>query len=163
MLNSIDVNVESFLSKISFGFGEDACWTWMASTRNGYGRMRLSEQNRTVTAHRFSWEIYNEEIPEGMLVCHHCDNPPCVNPNHLFLGTQVDNVQDMIEKGRGSDNSGEMNGRAKLSRKDIDRIRELYKTTDTSYWELSMWFGVGETQIGRIIRGEHWTNCFIGE
>lgn len=78
---------------------ESGCWEW-SGTRNsgGYGDIRVD--CRTTKAHRYSWEIHNGPIPAGMLVCHKCDNPPCVNPSHLFLGTARDNVNDMIKKGR---------------------------------------------------------------
>lgn len=77
------------------------CWTWTASrTRHGYGRIGLGH-DRVETAHRVSWMLANGPIPEGVFVCHRCDNPPCVRPDHLFLGTALDNIRDMIAKGRG--------------------------------------------------------------
>ncbi len=80
------------------------CWEWRASTRRGYGLFKY--KGKTTSAHRFSWELYNNKIPDGLLVLHKCDNPPCCNPDHLFLGTQKDNVIDMHNKGRGVDNRG---------------------------------------------------------
>ena len=75
------------------------CWLWTAHTADfGYGRMHIV--GGPARTHRISWELHNGPIPAGMLVLHHCDNPPCVNPAHLFLGTAGDNMRDMVAKGR---------------------------------------------------------------
>lgn len=77
----------------------DSCWEWQRGTNSkGYGAVKI--QNKTYSAHRVSWTLFNGDIPEGMFVCHHCDNPKCVNPEHLFIGTQKDNMQDKCKKGR---------------------------------------------------------------
>jgi HNH endonuclease len=76
------------------------CWGWRGATfRFGYGKVKLWDGTRT-TAHRVSYQIHYGPIPDGMFVCHHCDNPPCTNPEHLFLGTGADNNRDMAKKGR---------------------------------------------------------------
>jgi hypothetical protein len=111
-------------------------------------------------AHRFAYELLVGPIPDGMFVCHHCDNPPCVNPKHLFLGTQLDNMRDKVAKGRhhapGPTNpaKGGDNGRAVLTQQDVDRLRSLEGTTSIS--ALSREFGIGRTQVGRILRRESW-------
>lgn len=77
---------------------QNGCWEWTRGTRNGYGV--VSFQGSNVPAHRASWIAKNGAIPSGLVVCHRCDNPPCVNPDHLFLGTSTDNNRDMLAKGR---------------------------------------------------------------
>ncbi|MEY9995875.1 hypothetical protein ABIE67_007907 [Streptomyces sp. V4I8] len=77
------------------------CWTWTGGHSNdGYGRFFISEGEGNVAAHRFSYQLHNGEIPDGLIICHRCDNPPCVRPDHLFVGTHLDNVRDMFSKGR---------------------------------------------------------------
>ena len=88
---------DRFGTKVQSGSG---CWEWTGTrTKRGYGQLGVS--GKTKWAHRVSWEINNGPIPDGLFVCHHCDNPPCVRPSHLFLGTHQDNMRDMAEKGRG--------------------------------------------------------------
>ena len=88
-----------FLKKIR---KTNECWIWTAALdKDGYGVFRYKNKEKyKYKAHRFSYEFFIGEIPKGKLVCHTCDNPPCVNPYHLFLGTRKDNTQDMLKKGR---------------------------------------------------------------
>ncbi len=89
-----------FWSKVDRSGGPDACWPWLASCfDNGYGQFKVGIQNRK--AHRVAWELVNGSIPKGMLMMHaECDNPPCCNPAHLKPGTNAENSQDMVSKGR---------------------------------------------------------------
>ena len=88
-----------FWAKVDKGDGA-GCWLWTGKTnRDGYGV--LTRQRKGWFAHRYSWTLANGDIPDGMMACHTCDNPPCIRPDHLFLGTRADNLRDMRAKGRG--------------------------------------------------------------
>lgn len=91
-------DIQRFWSKVAITDNPDDCWLWTAGTVTGYGSFGF--QGRMRIASRVAWEITNSEIPAGMKVLHTCDNPLCVNPKHLFLGTQLDNMRDMVRKGR---------------------------------------------------------------
>lgn len=93
---------EKFWSRVLKGDKEEDCWAWTGGiiAKKVYGGMPDVKLTGEVYAHRYSWKLHNGPIPEGMFVLHHCDNPPCVNPAHLFLGTQADNVHDMMKKKR---------------------------------------------------------------
>lgn len=100
---------------------ESGCWVWMrAIDKNGYGIHYF--KNKKYFAHRKSYELFNGKIPENMLICHKCDNPSCVNPNHLFFGTAKDNAQDALKKKRNF--VGSKNSRAILNENDVIEIRK---------------------------------------
>jgi len=114
--------VERFLSKVEFSDAE--CWVWRgARNEAGYGLFD------NMGAHRASYELLVGEIPEGLLVCHRCDNPWCVNPRHLFLGSQKDNLRDMVEKGRSA--RGIQNSRSKLSEAEVLELRRRYEAGES--------------------------------
>lgn len=138
--------MDRFYSKVSIE--PNGCHLWTAAKfRRGYGSFKLG--GKQVKAHRLAWEWANGAIPEGMMVCHSCDTPACVNPAHLFLGTHADNMRDVAEKGR---RAGTANHRAKLSAPDVQEI----KRSSLPSAELERIFDVSQPTISRIRRGPSW-------
>jgi hypothetical protein len=144
---------ERFWKKVEV-LGPDECWQWTASkARGGYGQFCF--QKRPERAHRISYEITNGPIPPGLCVCHKCDDPGCCNPNHLFLGTNAENMTDKVEKGRQARVQGSDQGSSKLTEVDIPLIVAAYESGLTLA-EVGVMFGVrGETVRG-ILRGDEW-------
>jgi len=99
------------------------CWGWKGRKDCGYGVLQYTHEKKSFRAHRASYIIHKGEIPEGMFVCHHCDNPPCTNPDHLFLGSNIDNIMDCVSKGRNA--RGERNGHSKITTEEAVLIRLL--------------------------------------
>jgi hypothetical protein len=138
-----------------------SCWIWKSSIRkSGYGKFRLYEGQicvKHLSAHRFSWELHNGSIPSGMLVCHKCDNPVCVRPDHLFLGTPKDNVVDMIRKGRQKYPAGEQAGQAKLDSAQVLDIRDRFKRGETGK-ALAEEYRVSRAEVSRIVNNKRWVS-----
>lgn len=142
---------------------EHGCWTWTATrARFGYGQIASGGRGgHMLRAHRVSWELHNGPIPDGLWVLHKCDNPACVRPDHLFLGTHADNMRDCIAKGRhrGATHRetylGERNGRSKLT---ADQVRELRlrRNDGESMRALARRFGVSKPSVQAIVRRDHW-------
>lgn len=117
---------------------------------NGY--VQTYTRGRRFLAHRLVWEECFGPIPPGQCVCHHCDNPPCVNPEHLFLGTQADNLKDMDKKGRRARLSGEEASRRKLSNEQVEAIRRAPGTTRS----IAAQFGISNGQVSKIRNRKQW-------
>jgi hypothetical protein len=163
----------------------DGCWLWTGGLVSGYGSLRVGGRLR-IKAHRASWWIHNGgDVPSSTtFVCHHCDNPPCVRPDHLFLGTAADNMQDAANKSRmaagprhgsklhpervprgdrhgwvvhpESRPKGELNGRAILSVDQVSEIRTLYAAGGRTIRDLGSEFGVSKSTVHFIVSGQTW-------
>lgn len=121
-----------------------------------YGYLGNTMRQGTEKAHRVSYELHFGKIPKGLCVCHRCDNPPCVNPAHLFLGTIADNNADRESKGRGSDKRGIKNPKAKLNYKLACKIRKQY-AGGLSQQKIADRFEIAQAHVSRIIRGKLWS------
>jgi hypothetical protein len=133
---------------------ERGCWEW-TGTRFSQGYGRIAYLNRSLKAHRVAYELFVGPIPEGKLVCHACDNPPCVNPEHLFLGTDLENLQDAARKGR-KDHKGEKNSRVKITEFIVKQIREDYAVGDIMQQDLADKYGVTQMTISNIVTRRTW-------
>mgnify|MGYP003635175455 CR=1 FL=1 len=142
--------MKRFWDKVNRTSDPSQCWEWNAyASKGGYGQFKLSK--KSYRSHRLAYELCFGPIPPKMCVCHKCDNVKCCNPSHLFLGTQLDNVKDMMKKGRAA--VGEGNGKSKLTNIQVNQIKDLLKSGLT-YREIGANFGVTRQNIGSIARGE---------
>lgn len=145
--------IERFHQK--YEINESDCWIWTGGTRpNSKGvpyPRHWTDDLKSIGAHRFSFELVHGAIPQGMYVCHKCDTPLCVNPDHLFLGSHQDNMRDMVVKQRSFVGRGEdKKGRAKLTNQQADQIRNM----SMSHSKIAAMFGVSVSTIVRIKRKE---------
>jgi hypothetical protein len=136
-----------------FAETESGCWQWTAC-RNKYGYGQVGYQYSTHTAHRFSWQIYRGEITDGKHVLHRCDNPACVNPAHLYLGSHQDNMLDRDARGRRRAPSGERNGNSKLREDQVRRIREDDRPTS----EIAEEYGIVQGVVRAIKTKRAWAH-----
>jgi len=132
------------------------CWLWIGGKRSRYGLFTI-EGDREQSAHRFSWEYFNnKKVPKGMCVLHRCDKGLCVNPKHLFIGTHLDNMRDMVRKGRKNPVYGEKHHRAKLKEWQVKEIRESYIPRVVTRVYLSKKYGVSVSVVYRIVSRKGW-------
>lgn len=162
-----DLLAARFWPKVQFG---PDCWEWQANRLPaGYGQVKI--EGRSYGAHRIAWQLTNGPIPDGKSVLHRCDNPPCVRPDHLFIGTQSDNIKDAFAKGRASAPGGgyrgehppesvargSHHGRSKLTE---DKVREI-RSLAAEGWtlaRLSERYGVRMSTLSYVIRRETWAH-----
>ena len=148
--------IEKFWALVSIG-RDDECWEWKASKVNknksgkGYGQFSVGGA-RVVSAHRFSYEIENGTIPDGMCVLHKCDNPSCCNPKHLTIGSNLENTKDRNEKGRTA--KGESVGSAKLTE---NQVLEIFNMNG-SIRKIAPLFGISKSQVLAIKHKKKWAH-----
>lgn len=149
---SLNIKVRRFWHNVDVT-DSDSCWNWKHScTRGGYGKVKFN--GRHTLAHRVAFELSRGPIPDDLNVLHTCDNRKCCNPNHLFLGTQADNVQDAVRKNRWP--VGERHYAHRLTGVEVLEIRRLFDGGSVTKEELGHRFGVSGVMIGKIIRRERW-------
>lgn len=150
-------SIEERIARRGFTVTESGCWEWNGTViANGYGIFAIRSHGVKYYVHRVMWELHNgQSIPDGMFVCHTCDNRSCGNPDHLFLGTLQDNVDDMTAKGRQA--RGVTNGHAKLTEADVVEIRRLCAGGETQRSVASK-FGVCQQTVSRLMVGGRYQN-----
>jgi hypothetical protein len=155
---------ERFWLKVEKG---PTCWEWQGfRNRLGYGMIGMIRKGKqsSIHAHRMSYILNHGPIPQGMFICHHCDNPSCVRPDHLFLGTPADNTHDAQRKGRmriavpkvRGHNKGSRHGRHKLTEAEVAEMRARYAAGGISMTELARMYGVDLSRVSRIINRLGW-------
>lgn len=159
-------DLERFWTKVAITADDNKCWEWQRGKNvDGYGVFGTGgrKHKKRHLAHRFSWELAYGNIPTGLFVLHSCDNPSCVNPKHLFLGTNLDNIHDMMNKGRQSKGEakslalrGENNPNAKLTKEQVEYIRQRYAQGGILQRELGVQFGITQVQVSTIILRKAW-------
>lgn len=144
--------MKDFLKKFENNFRvTPGCWLWQRGVdKDGYGQFYAEGKN--IRAHRYSYKSYFGPIPEGMCVCHRCDTPRCVNPDHLFLGTSQENTADRHAKGRTTVLNGERHGASRLKSEQVLEIRAMRG----SHREIANKFGISATTVYRIKKLINW-------
>jgi len=144
--------MDRFWSKVDKD-GPNGCWEWVSFIHLGYGQFWLN--GRSQKTHRVSWVMHNGDIPKGLMVCHHCDNRKCVNPEHLFIGTAADNAADMVAKGRAYRPMGEKHGMAILNEEKVKEIK-MWLAIGCLQRHISTAYGICESTINHINTGRQW-------
>lgn len=135
------------------------CWNWTGTKdTKGYGSIRFNKKGYWV--HRFAWQLTYGEIPVSLMVCHRCDNPSCINPAHLFLGTAKDNSIDMMQKNRGGKGRfirGHLPYNTKFTEEVIREIRSRYSKEAVTQTQLAQYYGTSQGHITNIVNGRAWS------
>jgi len=152
------------LYKMSIVDTETMCWNWIGTLKGSdklrqYGSItvgsRLDGTRKQMSAHRFSYRVFNGEIPIGLFVCHKCDNPKCINPKHLFLGTRQDNIDDRESKGRNKTKTGEDSNLSKLNKTQVLLIRQL-RQDGVPRKDIQKQLNIPYSQIKSILSYKSW-------
>lgn len=145
-----------FWNMVSRSEGTNECWLWTGAIRQafGYGVFSIAK-GRNVSTHRYSWELHHGPIPHGIEVLHRCDVTRCVNPNHLFLGTQKDNIQDAKAKGRLKAPKGIINGQSKLTEDEVRQIKALRRQR-IPLQTIATQFNISIALVSMIASGKRW-------
>lgn len=155
---------QEWIQRFNAKWQEDSatgCWVWTGAVADkGYGSIKIPKTRRQIPAHRLSYLIHRGRIPSGKCVLHRCDNPPCVNPEHLFVGTKLDNARDMVSKGRHS--YGDRQGASKLSEAQVLSVLSLVKSGVPQIRVAEM-LEVSPMHVSRIVRGERWAHVQPGK
>jgi len=155
-----DATLDERLRWTGWTVTEAGCWEWKGSRRNG-GYGEVATGNGAAVASRAAYEAWVAPVPEGKDICHTCDNPPCINPKHLFPGTRRENMQDATRKGRLP--NGEASHHAKLTAREIADIRKAYTNGDLTQREVAKMFGTSQANVSLIVRALTWkANHAIG-
>lgn len=153
-----------FWAKVDKSEGPDGCWLWMGGRNaKGYGKIGVYDGSGVMSeayAHRTCWVLHNGPVPAGRIVRHTCDNPPCVNPDHLETGTYTDNNNDSVRRGRWNSGArgtrGEGHHKAVLTRASVERFRARYWAGGVTQRELAAEGGVSQSAMSKALRGGTW-------
>jgi hypothetical protein len=150
---------EHFWNRVVALGTDKECWEWQGGKdTSNYGRLKVN--GRLISAHRYTWEEYNGKIPKGLHVLHECDNPPCVNPKHLFLGTNADNVADRVAKNRQA--KGETHAFAVLTEKDITDIIKMY-VNGAKQKEIANSYKIDQGHVSSIVNRKKWKHVKLSK
>lgn len=136
----------------------DGCWGWNGPRDGRFGYGRLTHGGITIASHRYSYALHHGDLPADSFICHHCDNPPCTNPDHLYAGDPQTNGRDAAVRDRYSHRPGEANPSARLASQTVESIRRDYATGRFTQRRLALEYGVSTTHLNRIVRGQSWAH-----
>ncbi len=138
------------------------CWVWRGSSfTSGYGQIKVG--GRTIRVHKLAYRIFHGDLLDGAVVRHTCDNPPCVNPNHLIAGTVADNNRDRAERGRSYRPVGQKNAAAQLTDAQVVEMRALYAAGAVSQRQLGQRYGITQSTVSAIVRGQTWRHLLAAQ